>query len=497
MRKCLAMMLACLLCFSTAGALAEGFSLAGYDGGSSTAHDWNTNYFFTAMEQLTGLTVTTTQYTEQQAWTKAKQDMLNDDAELPDALFKAELTPTETQELYEAGKLIDLRPYLETTMPNLWALLQANPDWEKAISLPDGAIVALPLINELQNNNALWINKSWLDTLGLSFPTTAEELTEVLRAFRDRDPNGNGKKDEVPLEFLSMWDLRFLGHAFGLVSDDYNLYLDENGQVQTTLTKDENRAFLTWLHSLWEEGLLDTAGFTTADSLRAITDSSATITYGVMLAPTPLSLVPNSALSQYEMLMPLTYEGKQVYRDLLGDVVRGTFAVTSACKDPAQVLSWLDYLYTEEGCRLVQAGEEGVDYQFNSDGTWSWIPANEEVTANVLPNKTLADGGIQPGLSSVSFQLAFDQKETKTLITQLAELKKVSVQPMPLVTLTKEQNERVKDIQADLGAYAEVTMTRFVTGDILINDETWQDFCQNVHDKGIDELISIWQEAIQ
>ncbi len=497
MRRCLAMLLAVLLCFSVTSALAEEFSLAGYDGGSSTTHDWSTNYFFTAMQERTGVTVSTTQYTELADWTKAKAAMLSGETELPDALFKAELTPTETLELYEAGKLIDLRPYLEEYMPNLYALLQEHPDWEKAISMPDGAIVALPLINELQNNNAMWINRSWLDKLGLEVPTTADELTEVLRAFRDGDPNGNGKKDEVPLEFLSMWDLRFLGHAFGLVSDDYNLYVDENGQVQTTLTKDENRAFLTWLHELWEEGLLDTNGFTTADSLRAITDSDADITYGVMLAPTPLSLTPSSALSQYELLMPLTYNGEQVYRDLLGDVVRGTFAVTSACENPGTVLSWIDYLYTEEGCHLVQAGEEGVDYQFNSDGTWNWIPSNEEVTSSVLPDKTIADGGTQPGFSSVSFQLAFDQKETKTIITQLAKLKEISVQPMPLVTMNKTQSERVSAIQADLGSYAEITMTRFVTGDIPLNDDTWQNFCQTVQEKGMDELISIWQEAIQ
>ena len=68
---------------------------------------------------------------------------------------------------------------------------------------------------------------------------------------------------------------------------------------------------------------------------------------------------------------------------------------------------------------------------------------------------------------------------------------------MPLVTMNKTQSERVSAIQADLGYYAEVTMTRFVTGDISLNDDTWQEFCQTVHDKGIDELISIWQEAIQ
>lgn len=495
MRKRLALLLAVVLSLLACPALAEGVAIAGYDGGSSTTHDWGTNLFFTRMEERTGIALTFQQYNEYDAWAKAKAAMLSGSAELPDVLFKAELTLDETQALYEAGKLIDLRPYLAENAPNLSAMLAAHPEWEQAITLPDGAIVALPMINELQNNNAMWINRAWLDKLGLAVPTTAEELTEVLRAFRDGDPNGNGKQDEIPLAFLGMWDLRFLGHAFGLVADDYNLYLDEDGVVRTTLTKDENRAFLTWLNQLWNEKLLDRNGFTTSDTIRRITDSNAAITFGVILAPTPLSLVPVSALSQYELLMPLTWEDTQTYRDLLGSVVRGTFAITSACEDPAAMVAWVDYLYSEEGSRLAQAGLEGVEYQFSSDGTWNWIAAAEEVVATVLPNATIADGGAMPGLVSVDFQLTFDQAETRAITQQLCALKAVSTQPMPLAYFTQEQQARLDAIQMELGGYAERAMIHFVTGDVALNDDTWQDFCQTVADKGIDELIAIWQEA--
>lgn len=497
MHKRLALLLAVALCLWACPGLAEGVSIAGYDGGSSTTHDWNTNLFFVRMEERTGISLSFQQYTEYDAWTQAKSAMLSSGAELPDVLFKAELTTAETQALYEAGKLIDLRPYLEEYAPNLSALLAAHPDWEQAITLPDGAIVALPMINELQNNNAMWINRAWLDKLGLSMPTTAQELTEVLRAFRDNDPNGNGKQDEIPLAFLGMWDLRFLGHAFGLVADDYNLYLDADGTVRTTLTTDENRAFLTWLNQLWSERLLDRNGFTTSDTIRRITDSKAAITFGVMLAPTPLSLVPVTAMDQYELLMPLTYNGTQSYRDLLGSVVRGAFAITSACEDPAAMVAWVDFLYTEEGSRLAQAGLEGVEYQYASDGTWNWIAAAEEVVATVLPNATMADGGTLPGLVSVDFQLAFDQAETRALTQQLRELKAVSTRPMPLAYFTPEQQARLDDIQLDLGGYAERAMIHFVTGDVALDDDAWQDFCRNVANKGIDELIAIWQDAIQ
>ena len=43
-----------------------------------------------------------------------------------------------------------------------------------------------------------WVRQDWLDKLGLKAPQNVDELYTVLKAFRDRDPNGNGKKDEIP-----------------------------------------------------------------------------------------------------------------------------------------------------------------------------------------------------------------------------------------------------------------------------------------------------------
>lgn len=290
MRRSIAWLLLLAVLMTSASAVAEGpYTMAGFDGDGSK-HDWQTNLFFQRMEEKTGIAFEFSQQVEYSAWTAEKAAYLRGDSEVPDVLFKAELTPAETMELLEAGKIIDLKPYLETAAPNLTALLKAHPDWEAAITLPGGEIAALPGISTLQSDNAMWINREWLDRLGLSVPTTADELTEVLRAFKTGDPNRNGKQDEAPLTFLSMWDLKFLGHAFGIIANDYNVVMDENGQVSSPLTTEENRAFLTWLRTLWTEGLLDKNGFTTADNLRLISDAKADIPYGVLIAPTPCLL---------------------------------------------------------------------------------------------------------------------------------------------------------------------------------------------------------------
>ena len=499
MRKVMTWLLLMAMLLLPCAAMAQDltvYSMAGYDDAAAN-HDWNTNYFFQRMEEQKGFAFMFSQYTDENTWAQAKQGMIDGVMELPEVLFKACLSNTEQLQMYEKGVLIDLKPYLEQYAPNLWAMLQEHPDWLKAITLPDGAIVALPGINQLQNNNAMWINTTWLETLGLSEPATAQELTEVLRAFKTQDPNRNGKKDEIPLSFCSLWDLRFLGHAFGLVANDYYVTMDEDGQAASILTTDENRAFLTWLNELWTEGLISQDGFTTIDSTRRITDSNATMTYGMFLSPTPLNLVPSSALDQYSMLQPLFYEGKQTYRDLTGDVITGTFAITSACPAPEVIVDWVDYLYTEEGSRLAQGGAEDEEYAWNSDGTWSWIYDTETMANGLLAEATIADGASMPGLASVEFQLAYDDTATHKVIEELLSLKSVARLPYPQVFLTEEKQARVDAIQADLGYYAEQQMVWFVTGDVELNDDTWNDFCRTLKEKGMDEMLAIWQEAAQ
>lgn len=497
MRKLLSMMLALVLMMAVCpGAYAETtFTVSGYDH-VDTGHDWTDNLFFQRMEELTGIQLDLTQYSTPESWQAAKDAMFAGQIALPDALIKADMTTQETVKWFEAGKIIDLTPYLEQYAPNLWALLQQHPEWMEAVTLPTGEIVALPAIDELQFNNGMWINKTWLDRAGLGVPTTAEELTEVLRVFRDKDMNRNGKKtDEIPLTFSSMWDLRFLAHAFGINANDYYITMDDNGVVSEFLTTDANRAFLTWLHQLWEEGLLDDVGFSGLRDAGANTEEDAPIIYGMMLSSSPVTLVPAAALKDYVLLEPLTYQGKQVYRDLTGDVIRGTFVITSACKDPAALVAWVDYLYSEEGFILAEAGVAGEEFAWNDDGTWMWETTSEMLMSSVLPHATIRSGISMPGYASIGFQQKIDDASTIHVVENLLKLKAVDSLPYPLVYLTEDQQQRVDDLIWSIGKYAELQMVWFVTGDVELNDETWAEFCTQIDALGMDEMVAIWQAA--
>ena len=69
--------------------------------------------------------------------------------------------------------------------------------------------------------------------------------------------------------------------------------------------------------------------------------------------------------------------------------------------------------------------------------------------------------------------------------------------PYPLVYLSKDDQTRLDELQADAGRYVEQAMVWFVTGDTPLNDATWADFCREATDRGMDEIIAILQGAIK
>ena len=159
MKKFAAMMLALCLCVCASGAMA--FSLTGLET-ESVNREWETNLFFQRMTALTGIeTSAKAQYT-QKDYDKVLDGLLKGEVST-DALFKANLSRAQEIALMDSGALIDLAPYIEECMPNLSALLAEKPEWREVITLEDGRIASLPLINRAERQICVWINQAWLN----------------------------------------------------------------------------------------------------------------------------------------------------------------------------------------------------------------------------------------------------------------------------------------------------------------------------------------------
>jgi len=487
-----------LLMLLAAPALAEGpFTLMGLESDSS-ARVWEDSLFFDRMEALTGVTFSFEQYGDESAYTAAKAEAFAG-GRLPDVLFKARLTPAEEMDYLASGLLVDLAPSLAECAPNLSAILEARPDWRRVITQPNGAVASLPILSGADRQCCVWINRGWLEALDLAMPATIEEYTEVLRAFRDKDPNGNGKRDEIPLSVVGPWEAKFLLHAWGLTPNDYNIYVDDSGAVRFAPFDPAYRAFMAWLRMALEESLIDPNAFRQSQGIRntaqTTTDTNAPQTLGGMVSIAPYTVIDMGQTTSYAVLPPLVYEGKQVYRMLLNGVGRGTFAVTSACPDVPAVLRWVDALYTEEGGRLAFAGAVGEDYVIGENGTWQWLSDGDYARlTDIIAKSIIAGDAHTPGLEPAAFMRNSEIDADNHARRQVDAIRTYLREPFPVTwPVDADREARIAELQEALAACVDTAIANFAMGIVELNDENYAAFLETLRDLGAEEFVALWQ----
>lgn len=113
------------------------------------------------------------------------------------------------------------------------------------------------------SDSLLWIRQDWLDKLGLKPPKTIEELEQVMDAFVNRDPDGNGKKDTIGLTLaskngLATW-LADGSWIFGAYGDYVPGYWGkkEDGSIVYGSIQPSMKPALAKLHEWYRKGYLD------------------------------------------------------------------------------------------------------------------------------------------------------------------------------------------------------------------------------------------------
>lgn len=486
----------CLLLAIPLAACAETFEMMGLEEGEDT-RNWESSRFFDRMADITGVSFTFRQYTNSEAYEVALREALENN-NMPDVLFKARLTPQQEMEYYEKGYLVDLAPYLEEYAPTLYAVLEARPDWREIITQPNGAITSLPILNGAQRQPSIWINRQWLQTLGLDMPSTIDEYTEALRAFQEMDPNGNGKKDEVPLSLVGPTEAKYLLHAFGLAPNDYNIYVRDD-TVFFAPFEEAYRDFVAWLHMALEEGLLAEDTFRTTHGARSTaitsTDSSSPNTVGGLVSTTPYTLLDMSLTTGFAVLRPLEYEGERIFRETIPGAGRGAFAITAACEDIGAVLAWADYLYTEEGGRLAFAGLAGEDYTLAEDGTWQWNYSDDISLLTALNEEALIAGDtVTPGLEPAAFMRNSEITMDNYARRQSDTLQEYLVRPFPVIwPADNAWEEEIADLQFALGTCVDTAIANFAMGKQELTDESWDAFQEELRALGAERFVALWQ----
>ncbi len=434
--------------------------------------------------------------------------------ELPDVIFGAggKLTNAQQADYGSQGRLIPLEDLIDEYAPNLKAILDKHPEFRKSITAPDGHIYSLPRLYPEETSNPiyispLWYNGEWLEKLGIKeLPKTTDELYDLLVRFKNEDPNGNGKQDEIPLSdgnkllIIRMW----LMPAFGMKAQGIE---EVDGTVRYAAASDNYKEYLEFLHKCYEEGLLDKEVFSQSpDQYQGNTETDKVGLFGAYASYMATGKNPEDALTD-----PLF---QQLTSDIQSTplapghprVSTGVFAITNKCASPEAAMRWADYLYTDEGSNLMSQGPEGVwwEYAENSEG--------EKVRVYVGDDKQKMEedrgkvgmdyGLVTPGVSvdnnqdpvranaddpATSIWTEFVGKETAKKIIPYAEV------PFPIVYMTKDEIDKVADNSTDISTYVEQMEAKFITG--VESLDNYDNYVKTLKSMGLDDFVKVYQGA--
>ncbi|HEY9575701.1 MAG TPA: sugar ABC transporter substrate-binding protein [Lachnospiraceae bacterium] len=407
-------------------------------------------------------------------------------------------------------QLAALDEYLDKYAPAVTKFFESREDYPNALKAPDETIRTLPIGDESIHNtidSQIWINQKWLDALSLKMPTNTEELKEVLVAFRDKDPNGNGQKDEIPFTFKKSWGWgtsieNFFGN-FGVVENEAHVF-QKDGKVVFSGAEQGYYDALAYLNDLYKDGLVDKEVFTMSDDQYAARGSVGD-TLG-MVAGYVAGEAGVLNEEDYRVLPVLKHNGMAGIVGLNNVTKNGGFAISKSCKNPAALVRWYDYINSSlESSLNWGRGAKGV--------AWNIVEKDGQEIAQILTmdEKVLEEnGGYKSkseyrtsesfaGITPSLWRFEYDEKriyDDKAPYDYKMEAVKSQIESgvkgLPAGTASLENAEKRSILQADIDTYLE----KFISDSVLngIDESKWEGHKKTLESLKVDEYTKLCQE---
>ncbi len=426
---------------------------------------------------------------------KEKKNLSLASGEYPDVFFKAGFSATELSKYGNQGILIPLQDLIREYAPNLTKLLDERDAW-KYLEDRNGNIYSLPEVDRQDPGiTVYWMNQKWMDNLGLSEPKSLDELYEVLKAFKEKDANGNGDPDdEIPITANTTLSVNLLLPYFGINYDTgTKTALNEDGLFYVP-TSDVYKDFLEFSARLYAEGILDKKAFTQGYEQQGAVGQSGDI-YGSFWDSGAFLTVGRDNDDDYIALTPFT-EGTY---PITSGISVGALCITDACEHPELIVAWADQLYSEEGGILAWLGVEGETYRINDDGTWTWITdgSHGDNTSVVRASSTLQGTNyhpsVQPQLWYTGMSAEVDAEEVY-LNEQREKLNSISADPRPPMSYSDEDSKERATLKTDLDNYISQYTAKVITGELNLED-SWEEYIATMNQMGAERLEEIYQNT--
>ena len=400
------------------------------------------------------------------------------------------------------GLFVPIEDAIAKYSPNMTAALDM-PSVRQTMTLPDGHIYTVPYVlptPKVAFNP--YINKAWMQKLGLSMPTNTDELIAVLKAFRDKDPNGNGQKDEIAWSgdnhngYLGL----FAGWWGTPVPKGNFTYL--NGKFEFTANTEAFKQAIKFFAQLNKEGLLDPEFFTqNSDQWKAKGKKDlygACVGYGHGdWAPDGYQIIKGTEL--YDPLPVLKGAGATAdpkwYANSAGTYIFKTqVAITDKAKNVNTIVRWFDYALSEEFSVARDNGWLDVTYKKVADNTYERL---DTTSWNEADKKKVEWGNLffQSLPKFIPFNTKFlpapgspEEYKEKDLVDQMYGPS--LIEPDPQVWANEADAKRVSVLQTDLDKYVDDKIATWVSGQADIDAE-WDAYLAQLEKLGMQELTTL------
>ncbi len=267
----------------------------------------------------------------------------------------------------EDGIVVPISDYWEYA-PDLKALVDSEESIRRAFTTSNGDFTCAPFIlgdDYLCVSSGLMIRQDWLEDLDLEMPETADDLYEVLKAFKEE------KNADVPFS-LTAGFLNWQGCCQGVLTSPFGLpntyWYVQDEKIHFGYAEESYRELLEWLHKLYVEGLLD-PNFQTLDSATQNANfmngkSGVTIAAIGSGMGTYLETMKDDPDFQVAGFGPLSAgDGERPMSTPYTYPVNALGAwISGQCEYPEIAAQFLNYGYTEAGIKLFNFGIEGESY---------------------------------------------------------------------------------------------------------------------------------------
>lgn len=454
--------------------------------------------------------------------------------ELPDAFwnFIGGLSGQYAVQYAEQDVFIPTQDLINEYCPTLVQILEDNPQYQKEIVTPDGNMYGFPYIEQMKGlvmtSGPLLINQNWLDQVGMDLPTTVDEFTDILYAFKEAgDLNGNGEADEIPaltmfgpeeIDQFGSYNMfyRFTG-CFGQAdSYCYGNYLADHlavidGKITFTGMNESIRKTADYFHQLYADGLLNvncfestsTTNYTNSELIQ--TEAKA----GVVGVWTDMQITDNNVRHEYVAVPQLTGEdgglsGFPLNYSEMQDT--SDTCITTECKFPEVIACFVEYLISDPSLSVQSNwGAVGYNYYedengmlcFNLDENGDIIPVDPYTSfGDMRTNTTPARGSmiVLDEYYDTVCQYTYDA-------VNLLEFQKVNGKEeqlsrgtnVPKLLMTVEENQRLNQIQPVISDIVD----RYVATSVQngTDDASWNQYLSDLEAAGVNELVEIFQGA--